>query len=350
MGSHDTPLVTIIVPMYQAEGTIECALTSVAHQTYDNWECVVVDDGSTDGGFFLAKHVAESDPRFRVVRQANAGRGVARNIGLSEARGEFVCFLDADDALAPTFLEQTVSFGVRTGADLVITGFQRGNRAAGLVSHFAGESKIVAPADAIAMACAFWDSEKFVPFPSYAAGTVFRSVWGKLLRVPKSLQELPKFERGLRFGEDLLFMLDAYEHSHLIVALDYIGYLYAYNPTSTTGSYHDGDSVAIVRLLDSLRKRAGEGLHDKALLKVAGAREVLSLVASIARSGDSNGIAELDAVVGTPALLWACGSLCGHRVSRSIARQHFSECILFLLRHGHARSAVALRRLAQRGG
>lgn len=350
MGSPDTPLVTIIVPMYQAEGTIECALASVAHQTYENWECVVVDDGSTDGGFLLAEHMAESDTRFRVVRQANAGRSVARNVGLSEARGEFVCFLDADDALAPTFLEQTVSFGVRTGADLVITGFQRGNRDAGLVSHFAGESKIVAPADAIAMACAFWDNEKLAPFPSYAAGTVFRSVWGKLLRVPKSLQELPKFERRLRFGEDLLFMLDTYEYCHLIVALDYVGYLYADNPTSTTGRYHDGDVFATVRLLDSLRERAGEGLHDEVILKVAGARDVLSLVALIARSGENNGIVELDAAMGNPALLWACGSLRGHRVSRSIARQFFSECILYMLRHGHARSAVALRRLAQRGG
>lgn len=349
MGMANTPLVTFVVPMYQAEGTIERALASVANQTYCNWECIVVDDGSTDGGFLLAENAAEKDSRFRVVRQANEGRSSARNVGLAEARGEFVCFFDADDVLPPSFLEQTVSCGVRTKADLVITSFQRGDRTAGLESHPTGNSKIVSPADAIAMACAFWDNEELAPFPTYAAGTVFRSVWGKLLRVPKTPQKMPRFEHRLRFGEDLLFMIDVYEQSHLIVALDYVGYLYVDNPNSTTGSYHDGDSAATVRLLDSLRERAG-GVLDERLLRVAGAREVLSLVASIARSGENNGIAEFDAIAGTLSLRWACGPLHGHRVSRNIARQRFSECILFLLRHGCAHSAVALRRLAQRGG
>jgi glycosyltransferase involved in cell wall biosynthesis len=100
------PRVTVVLPLYNKAPYIVRALESVRRQTFADFEAVVVDDGSTDGG---ERHVAAfGDPRCRLITQANAGPGAARNRGLAEAHGEFVAFLDCDDEWRPTFLERAV--------------------------------------------------------------------------------------------------------------------------------------------------------------------------------------------------------------------------------------------------
>lgn len=101
-----TPRVSVIVPLYNKAPFVRRALDSIAAQTFADFEAIVVDDGSTDGG---ARVVAEyGDVRFRLVAQRNAGPGAARNHGAREARGEFLAFLDADDEWLPTYLEEGV--------------------------------------------------------------------------------------------------------------------------------------------------------------------------------------------------------------------------------------------------
>ncbi len=94
------PLVSVIVPCWNAELTLSETLESIAGQTYRDWEAIVVDDGSNDGSALIAAEWQERDARFIVVRQANGGLSVARNRGIEHARGEFLLFLDADDLIA----------------------------------------------------------------------------------------------------------------------------------------------------------------------------------------------------------------------------------------------------------
>jgi glycosyltransferase involved in cell wall biosynthesis len=99
----DRPLISVIMPAFNAEAFIAEAVRSMLSQTWERWELIVIDDGSTDGT--LAVLSGLQDPRITVHGQANAGVSASRNRALDLARGEYVAFLDADDVLPPRSLE-----------------------------------------------------------------------------------------------------------------------------------------------------------------------------------------------------------------------------------------------------
>lgn len=98
------PYFSIIITVYNAERYLREALDSIAGQTCRDWECICIDDGSTDGSPRILDELAERDPRFRIVHQANGGVGRARNVGLDLVRGTWITWADADDVLAPSRL------------------------------------------------------------------------------------------------------------------------------------------------------------------------------------------------------------------------------------------------------
>ena len=102
-------VVTVVMPAYNAEKTLLDAIGSVREQTLQEFELVVVDDGSRDGTAEVATEIAGIDPRVRLIRQENAGLSAARNAGLRVANTRYVAFLDSDDLFHPEYLSQTVS-------------------------------------------------------------------------------------------------------------------------------------------------------------------------------------------------------------------------------------------------
>src|SRR5690349_14922749 len=100
------------MPAWNAEATIVEALHSVAAQTYRNLEIIIVDDGSTDRTAALASEFCVSDPRGHIVSRSNGGPAAARNLGIAEARGEWIALIDADDLWHPTKIEKQVAIAL----------------------------------------------------------------------------------------------------------------------------------------------------------------------------------------------------------------------------------------------
>lgn len=90
---------SIIIPLYNTENYIEKCLKSVMWQTYENYECIIINDGSTDLSCEKAKEYIKSDNRFIVLEQENKGLSMARNYGIQKASGDYLVFLDSDDFL-----------------------------------------------------------------------------------------------------------------------------------------------------------------------------------------------------------------------------------------------------------
>lgn len=113
------PLVSIIVPIYNAEKYLEKCIESIVNQTYTNIEIILVDDGSPDNSAILCDEYAEKDGRIKVVHKANGGVSSARNAGLDIAQGDYVSFVDADDWIEPNYCSALLA-GRAEDAELVV--------------------------------------------------------------------------------------------------------------------------------------------------------------------------------------------------------------------------------------
>lgn len=117
--------ISVIIPMYNAEPFIRQCIRSVTDQTYRNLEILVIDDGSVDKGPAICRELAEADGRIMLLRQENQGVSAARNTGIDRACGEYVFFLDSDDAIHPRLLDEMVGRAEGDGAELTFCGYAK---------------------------------------------------------------------------------------------------------------------------------------------------------------------------------------------------------------------------------
>ncbi len=119
------PVLSVVIPVYNVADYLPECLDSALGQTMAELEVIAVDDGSTDACPEILAEYARKDPRVRVFHQTNSGQGVARNLGVSHARGEFLTFLDSDDTVPPGAYEHMVATLRRTGSDLAVGSVRR---------------------------------------------------------------------------------------------------------------------------------------------------------------------------------------------------------------------------------
>ncbi|MGN1024173.1 MAG: glycosyltransferase family 2 protein [Lachnospiraceae bacterium] len=201
-------LVSVILPAYNAERSLERAVTSVLSQTWQNWELILVNDGSADGTLALAERLARRDSRIRVIDMKNGGVSRARNAGLLAASGEEITFLDADDAMAPEMIETLEKVLQETGADFAGCGFSD----AAHQGSGTGQVTLLSGEEILKKGILHSDTR----------------VWSKLFR--KNALEGVQFPGDLTIGEDMLFLLELLTDSTRYAVLDRALYLYEENP------------------------------------------------------------------------------------------------------------------------
>ena len=115
--------ISIIIPVYNVSSFIEKCIKSVVDQSFRDFECIIVNDGTKDNSIELVEGIIKGDNRFKVFHQKNQGQGMARNLGLKHAQGKYICFIDADDFVEPNYLEVMYREIERQKADIVCCGY-----------------------------------------------------------------------------------------------------------------------------------------------------------------------------------------------------------------------------------
>lgn len=129
-------LVTVVIPIYNVEKYLDRCITSVVNQTYRNLEILLIDDGSPDNCPEICDKWAKKDERIRVIHKQNEGLGMARNTGIENATGEFICFFDSDDYVDTNTIEQSFSLAKSNGADIVIFGLNTVDKDNNIIQSF----------------------------------------------------------------------------------------------------------------------------------------------------------------------------------------------------------------------
>lgn len=117
--------ISIIIPVYNKIKYLRTLLNQIKNQSFMDYECLLVDDGSTDGSGIICDEFSYIDSRFKVLHISNGGVSNARNIGLDNASGEYITFIDADDEILPMYIENLYNCIYKSEADIVISGYEK---------------------------------------------------------------------------------------------------------------------------------------------------------------------------------------------------------------------------------
>lgn len=196
-------MITVIMPIYHAESTLSKCVKSILNQTYTDFELILVDDGSPDSSGMLCDQWADIDKRIRVFHQANRGVSGARNRGLKEACGEYICFVDPDDWVKPDYIKCLYDALLdKSGVGLIIQGFERYSERGENLPGLKLENEVLL-------------SENFGEmFTKVAIGYSYAKLFQRDLLLGKNIF----FNEKIHCLEDLLFV---YEY---ILHCDYISY------------------------------------------------------------------------------------------------------------------------------
>lgn len=235
-------LISIIVPIYNAEKYLDKCLNSLQIQTYSNIEIIMVDDGSADDSAQICKRYQAADPRFKYVYQENAGVSSARNKGLDLAQGDFIGFCDSDDWVEADMYETLYDLAARNEADVSIISFiaDMGQTALPFEDH--SEELI-------------FDSEGAI-IEMHNEGRFEGHLCNKIFK--RSLFEDVRFRTDITIFEDMVAVWDLFQKADRIVFCDVHKYHYYYNPDSATKSgfkeSYWSAQIACRQMADNMKK------------------------------------------------------------------------------------------------
>ncbi len=216
------PIVSIIIPNHNHAEFISDTIKSVLNQTLTNWECIIIDDASTDDSVKIIKALIKSDKRFTLITNKNTlGISCTRNIGLDLAKGDYIAFLDSDDCYTQNALETLVWLAKSNNADVV------GGRAQIVTRDFS-----YFPTNLTCHTIGQWHSEStngILVFPNkeYNWCWIWRRIYHR-----DTIANIRFFPELTHVGEDLCFMLDLCHNIKRIIESDYITVYHRWHPKS----------------------------------------------------------------------------------------------------------------------
>lgn len=195
MPSVIEPKISIVIPIYNVDTNLQQCLESIIDQTFTEWECILVDDGSKDGSGRICDDYPKKDERFKVIHKQNGGVSSARNVGIKQAKGEWVFFSDADDLLEVDALETFIK-GTEGGSPFVMAGFNKLSEDRTLIETYTKEIiKELSVEEAIV--------EQYKPSDFSYQGYL----WCKLFRLDIIKNNHLRFDEEISFNEDGLFIM-----------------------------------------------------------------------------------------------------------------------------------------------
>lgn len=234
----DTGEISIVVPIYNEEKYLRQCVESVLAQTHTDWNMILVDDGSTDSSPAICDEFANADPRIRTIHRKNGGFSAARNAGMDLADGEYITFLDADDAWHPQFLELALAGIKRTKADVISFGF---------TNKINGFSKEIKARYDITLT----DGETFTEWVLYQRHESHPcSVWGKLYK--REVLKNIRFTPSIGY-EDLDLSYRLFPGLKSIAVSDLKLYYYRPNPNSYIHTF-TGGRKDVLDVTDGMKK------------------------------------------------------------------------------------------------
>lgn len=193
--NKENDLVSVIVPVYNAERYLKIGVESIIKQTYKNIEIILINDGSKDGSLQLCKDYNEKDSRIRVIDKENSGVSAARNLGIANAKGKYVCFVDSDDYVESDYIEKllnNVQDKTMTFCGYYIDSYKKCAVISPLeIKHRENECVKIK------------DSFTDVFHHGFLA-----AIWNKIYEVERLRENDIRFDESLSLGEDLLFNLE----------------------------------------------------------------------------------------------------------------------------------------------
>lgn len=194
-------LITIVVPVYNAKTYIETCIESVMNQTYKNFEIILVDDGSTDESGLICDSLSRSNNKIITIHQINQGVSNARNVGIDNAHGEFITFIDVDDTVEELYLEYLINpfLNENRNIDISICGYSKVKENGYIDVRTSGDKKKLTQSELFEEAFLDYGIEGY-PFNKLYVMALIRKF-------------AIKFDKSIKICEDLLFYVEYLSHT-----------------------------------------------------------------------------------------------------------------------------------------
>lgn len=246
---NNKPLISIVVPIYNAERYLKRCILSIINQTYFNWELLLIDDGSVDSSACICKEFASQTNRVKYFYKNNGGVSSARNLGIYKSKGDFITFIDADDFVDPSFLMEMIA---RSFSDLIICGFEILNE-----KSFIPEDEDFLLRQEQQKLVRLFDIPFYLDTP-----------WCKLFKKSIITRNNLFFDTNMRLSEDTLFCYNYILHCESISAISKSLYFYdgkwgGDSKYSLTYSELEYMSSAIVNAISTINKKFKSSIDSR---------------------------------------------------------------------------------------